>query len=128
MMSKAVSLTYTIIVMGPIYGTQQAYLAYQFVQSLLKTSHHIQQLFFYADGVYNANPYVCPASDEFNLLEAWINLAEAHHIPLEVCVSAGLRRGILREANVDTVARPFISSGLTSLGEAIASSDRVIQF
>ncbi|WP_392566333.1 sulfurtransferase complex subunit TusD [Utexia brackfieldae] len=127
-MSHCFSLNYTIIIMGPIYGTQQAYLAYQFAEALLKTSHHLKHIFFYAEGVYNANQYSAPANDEFNLREAWGTLASQYDISLDVCVSAGLRRGIIREDELNTIDSHFNASGLTSLAEAIANSDRVIQF
>ena len=89
------SLTYCLVVTGPHYGTEQASSAYLFANALLEKGHQIAQIFFYREGVVNANRLVLPANDEFDLPKAWITLAKRHQIPLHVCVAAALRRGII---------------------------------
>jgi tRNA 2-thiouridine synthesizing protein D len=126
--STNVSLNYTLIVMGPVYGTQQSYLAYQFASELVTTKHAIKQIFFYADGVTNANLFTCPANDEFDLRSAWLQLAHNFDISLVICTSAGLRRGIVQDEIGNNIADGFQANGLTALSEAIAVSDRVITF
>lgn len=119
------SLKYTLVVLGPAYGTQSAYCAYQFAQALLlNTSHTIKNIFFYADGVYNGNRYTDPANDEFDLVSAWQELAKKYDLPLTICVAASLRRGITEE----NIADYFQLTGLGELTESITLSDRVIQF
>lgn len=118
-------LRYTIVVLGPVYGTQQSYLAYQFTEELLKTSHIVEHIFFYCEGVSNANHCVNPANDEFDLHAAWQDLAKKFDISLMFCGSAGMRRGINADCNV---ANCFKFSSLTELSGTVASSDRVIQF
>jgi tRNA 2-thiouridine synthesizing protein D len=119
------SLNYTLVVMGPAYGTQSAYCAYQFAQTLLSNTHHtINNIFFYADGVYNANCYNDPANDEFDLVKAWQNLAKQYSLKLTVCVAAAQRRGI----SVENLAEHFELTGLGELSEAVANADRVLQF
>ncbi|WP_366940356.1 sulfurtransferase complex subunit TusD [uncultured Gilliamella sp.] len=119
------SLNYTLMVMGPAYGTQAAYCAYQFAQVLLTdTNHTINNIFFYADGVYNGNSYTDPANDEFDLVSAWQQLAQQHSLKLTVCVAAAQRRGVLQS----NLAAHFQLTGLGELGESITTSDRVIQF
>ena len=118
-------MKYTLVVLGPAYGTQSAYCAYQFAQALLlNTSHTIKNIFFYSDGVYNGNRYTNPANDEFDLVSAWQELAKKYDLPLTICVAASLRRGIT-EANI---ADYFQLTGLGELTESITLSDRVIQF
>lgn len=118
-------LSYTLVIMGPAYGSQSAYCAYQFAQILLSsTNHSIDNIFFYADGVYNANRYTDPANDEFDLIKAWQNLAKQYSLKLTVCVAAAQRRGI----SVDNLAEHFELTGLGELSAAVASSDRVVQF
>ncbi|MDF7671038.1 sulfurtransferase complex subunit TusD [Orbaceae bacterium ESL0721] len=117
--------SYTLIITGPAYGTQSAYTAYQFAQTLLTaTPHTINTLFFYADGVYNGNCYVDPANDEFDLQLAWQKLAKDYGVKLAICIAAGQRRGV----TVDNLADCFELVGLGELSEAIAASDRTIQF
>ncbi|MCO6523406.1 MAG: sulfurtransferase complex subunit TusD [Candidatus Schmidhempelia sp.] len=127
-MSTEVTLSYTLIIMGPVYGTQQSYLAYQFASQLVTTEHVIKQIFFYADGVTNANSFTHPANDEFNLQLAWQQLAQHFDLPLVICTSAGLRRGIVQNEKIDNIADGFQVNGLMALSEAIAVSDRVITF
>lgn len=83
------------MVTGPAYGTQQASSAYQFAQALVNSDHHLVSIFFYREGVLNANQLTAPASDEFDLVRAWQQLAAEHAVALNVCVAAALRRGSL---------------------------------
>ncbi|MDF7666650.1 sulfurtransferase complex subunit TusD [Orbaceae bacterium ESL0727] len=119
------SLTYTLIVTGPAYGTQAAYLAYQFAHALLTDSPHtLRTVFFYGDGVYNGNGYTDPANDEFDLVDAWQKLAQDHQLQLAICIAAAQRRGVTAQ----NCAEQFTLTGLGELSESIAVSDRVIQF
>jgi len=121
-------LNYTVVVMGPAYGTQAAYCAYQFCQSLLNSNHTLNSIFFYADGVYNANGFTNPANDEFDLVNAWQTLAKTYHVKLALCIAAAQRRGVIQESTSDNIAAQFELVGLGELSESIAQSDRVIQF
>lgn len=111
--------------MGPVYGTQSAYCAYQFASTLLSQSQHtIKTIFFYADGVYNGNALTDPANDEFDLVRAWQELAKKYSVKLAICIAAAQRRGVL-ESNL---AEGFELTGLGELSESIATTDRLIQF
>ncbi|SUH34518.1 sulfur transfer complex subunit TusD [Salmonella enterica subsp. enterica] len=48
-------MRYAIMVTGPAYGTQQASSALQFAHALLNEGHELASVFFYREGVYNAN-------------------------------------------------------------------------
>jgi len=130
-----VSLRYCLMVSGPAYGTQQASSALQFSQAVLAAGHQIMTIFFYQDGVLNANCYTSPASDEVDLVRAWQQLEQQHQIPLHVCVAAALRRGIADEREAAQGNLPgnnlqpgFILSGLGSLAQAASECDRFVQF
>lgn len=90
-------LDYCLLVTGPAYGTQQASSAYQFAQALLAKGHRLSSVFFYREGVLNANRLTAPASDEFDLVRGWTQLAQQHGVALNVCVAAALRRGVTDE-------------------------------
>lgn len=129
------ALRYTLVVTGPAYGTQQASSAYQFALALLEKGHILDGVFFYREGVANANQYTSPASDEFDLVTAWQRLAQQQNVALNVCVAAALRRGVIdkQEAgqnglNGFNLQSGFQLSGLGTLAEAMITSDRVIQF
>ncbi|HGM5491931.1 TPA: sulfurtransferase complex subunit TusD [Serratia fonticola] len=128
-------LSYCLLVTGPAYGTQQASSAWQFAQALLAAGHRITSVFFYREGVLNANQLTSPASDEFDLVRAWVGLAQQHGVELNVCVAAALRRGVADEQEAAQLAlaaanlQPgFTLSGLGSLAEAALSNDRLVQF
>ncbi|MCY9849470.1 sulfurtransferase complex subunit TusD [Pectobacterium jejuense] len=128
-------LSYCLLVTGPAYGTQQASSALQFAQALLAEGHRLKSVFFYREGVLNANQLTSPANDEFDLVRAWQQLSEMHQVALNVCVAAALRRGVtdaqqatqlnLAGANLQP---GFVLSGLGELAQSVLTCDRVIQF
>ncbi|HIF6627556.1 sulfurtransferase complex subunit TusD [Serratia ureilytica] len=128
-------LDYCLLVTGPAYGTQQASSAYQFAQALLAKGHRLSCVFFYREGVLNANRLTAPASDEFDLVRGWTQLAQQHGVALNVCVAAALRRGVTDEQEAQqqglagaNLQPGFTLSGLGSLAEASLSCDRLVQF
>lgn len=128
-------LNYCLLVTGPAYGTQQASSAWQFAQALLAAGHRISSIFFYREGVLNANQFTSPANDEFDLVRAWATMAQQHQIELNVCVAAALRRGVTDEQegvqlglNAANLQTGFTLSGLGQLAEAALSCDRLVQF
>lgn len=129
------SLSYTLVVTGPAYGTQQALSAWQFSQALIEKGHKLESVFFYREGISNANQLVSPASDEFDLVRAWQSLAEQHNTTLNVCVAAALRRGVIDQQEAESLQlmasnlQPgFTLSGLGALAEAMLTSDHIVQF
>lgn len=106
-------MNYTILV----NTTNQT--AYQFCKTLLKNNHRIVRVFFYQDGVYNAD-----GQNKTDLSQSWQALAKDYPIELALCVTSASRRGIT-EANL---ADKFKITGLGQLIEAIINSDRFISF
>lgn len=128
-------LTYTLVVNGPVYGSQSARSAYQFAQAVIEQGHTLVSVFFYQDGVTNGTALSVPANDEFDLTKAWQSLAKQHDVRLETCVAAALRRGIISEDEANqhgfeqnNLAKGFEQAGLGSLAEAMLTQDRVVQF
>ncbi|HDL7503344.1 TPA: sulfurtransferase complex subunit TusD [Yersinia enterocolitica] len=126
---------YRLMVTGPAYGTQQASSAYQFAQALINSGHHLVSVFFYREGVLNANQLTAPANDEFDLVRAWQQLANEHTVTLNVCVAAALRRGVTDQHEAEQLnlaaanLQPgFTLSGLGALAEAALTCDRMVQF
>ncbi|WP_039908238.1 sulfurtransferase complex subunit TusD [Candidatus Regiella insecticola] len=131
---QPLSLNYCLLVTGSAYGTQQASSAYQFALALLEARHRLSNIFFYREGVLNANRLTAPANDEFDLVRAWSQLAKDNKVQLNVCISAAQRRGVCDKNQTEdhTVAinlQPgFTLSGLGALAEALFTCDRIIQF
>lgn len=129
------SLGYTLVVNGSVYGSQSARNAYAFANALLAKGHTLVSVFFYQEGVTNGSKLVVPANDEFDLTAAWQKLAITHNIRLETCVAAALRRGVLsqeestqHEREGFNLTKGFEQAGLGSLAEALLTQDRVVQF
>ncbi|CAV20133.1 sulfurtransferase complex subunit TusD [Vibrio atlanticus] len=128
-------LSYTLLVNGPVYGSQSARSAYQFAVALLKQGHKLHSVFFYQEGVSNGSGITVPANDEFDLAAAWQKLADEHNVSLETCVAAALRRGVIsteeaaqHQLSASNLATGFTQAGLGSLSEALLTQDRVVQF
>jgi tRNA 2-thiouridine synthesizing protein D len=128
-------LSYTLLVNGPVYGSQSARSAYQFAVALIKQGHKLHSVFFYQDGVSNGSALTVPANDEFDLASAWQKLADEHDVSLETCVAAALRRGVIspeeseqHKLSASNLASGFTQAGLGSLSEALLTQDRVVQF
>ncbi|QRG79468.1 sulfurtransferase complex subunit TusD [Citrobacter sp. R56] len=128
-------MRFAIVVTGPAYGTQQASSALQFALAVLNEGHELSSVFFYQDGVYNANMLTSPASDEFDVVRAWQQLNQTQGVTLNICVAAALRRGIVDETEsarlglaAANLQPGFILSGLGALAEASLTCDRVVQF
>lgn len=128
-------MRYTLMVTGPAYGTQQATSAWLFARALLAAGHQLDSVFFYREGVLNANQLTAPASDEFDLVRAWQALHQEQGVALNICVAAALRRGVsdMHEAARLGLAgsnlQPgFTLSGLGALAEAALRCERMVQF
>lgn len=128
-------MRFAILVTGPAYGTQQASSALQFSQAVIAQGHTLESVFFYREGVNNANQLTSPANDEFDLVRAWQQLHQQHNVELHICVAAALRRGIADEEQATQLSLPchnlqpgFTLSGLGALAQASLTCDRTVQF
>ncbi|MDP8079361.1 sulfurtransferase complex subunit TusD [Phocoenobacter skyensis] len=124
---------YVIAVKSPVYGSQGSALAFQFVTALIEQGHCVDQIFFFQDGVSNANKFVNPASDEINLVEKWQCLAQSHHLSLHLCIAAAQRRGVVDNQTTpikeqSSIAEAFILAGLGEFTQAILKADRLVTF
>ena len=128
-------MRFALMVTGPAYGTQQASSALLFAQALLAEGHTLDSVFFYREGIYNANQLTSPASDEVDVVRAWQLLHQQHHVALHICVAAALRRGVTdaeqaeRQGHrVSNLQPGFTLAGLGALAEAALTADGVVQF
>ena len=128
-------MRYTLLVTGPAYGTQQATSAYLFAQALVAAGHQLDSVFFYREGVLNANQLTAPASDEFDLVRAWQRLHQEQGVALNICVAAALRRGVSDSQEAarlqlagSNLQPGFTLSGLGALAEAALGCERMVQF
>ena len=128
-------MRFALMVTGPAYGTQQASSALLFARAVLAEGHTLDSVFFYREGIYNANQLTSPASDEVDLVRAWQALQQQHDVALHICVAAALRRGVTdaeqaqtQGLSVSNLQPGFMLTGLGALAEATLTADRVVQF
>jgi tRNA 2-thiouridine synthesizing protein D len=128
-------MKFSIVVYAAPYSSQAAATAFNFTQSLLNQGHDIYRLFFFGDGVHNANRLSVVAQDERNLQQQWDQLIIEHKLDSVVCVSSAVNRGILdqqesRRQDLNAVSA-YASSELAGLGQLIDAtihSDRIVNF
>ena len=128
-------MRYTLLVTGPAYGTQQATSALLFARALVAAGHQLESVFFYREGVLNANQLTAPASDEYDVVRGWQALHQQQGVALNICVAAALRRGVTDEQEAVRLQLPasnlqpgFTLSGLGALAEAALGCERLVQF
>ena len=128
-------MKYGILINEGPYQHQATDTAYQFCKAAVAKGHEIFRVFFYHDGVNNATDLAVPPQDDRNIVNNWIELAEANKIDMVVCIAAAQRRGLL-DANeaerqgkrADNIAPVFRISGLGQLVEAGIECDRLLTF
>nr|WP_298058883.1 sulfurtransferase complex subunit TusD [uncultured Halomonas sp.] len=128
-------MQYGLLVMGAPYSSVSPHSALRFAHTIIARGHSLSGVFFYHDGVHNASLLMAPPQDELNLYHAWVALHQQYDVPLDVCIAAALRRGLLSEAEAQrhgkqafNVAPPFELTGLGQLHELQQRSDRFITF
>jgi tRNA 2-thiouridine synthesizing protein D len=106
-----------------------------FAQAALAGGHEIVRLFFYQDGVYNADNSIITPQDEQDLPRQWRTFVSDHQLDGVVCIAAALRRGVLNaeeaqryQRSAISVEAPWALSGLGQLHDAIQDADRLICF
>lgn len=128
-------MKFSIVIYSSPYTSEGARTALQFSKAVLRQGHDIYRLFFFGDGVNNANGLATTAQDEENIQKAWDNLISANGIDAVVCVTSALKRGILNTAEAKrhekegtSLLESFEIAGLGQLVDAATKSDRIVSF
>ena len=128
------SLTYTVAIHGSPYSTNAHQRGLQVCQAIVDAGHGLSRIFFYHDAVLVATATTVPPQDEFDAAAAWAQFANQQPVELAVCIAAGIRRGVLSEAEAKryevsaaTLQEPFELVGLGQLIDAIASAERYLE-
>ncbi|CAL4325188.1 sulfurtransferase complex subunit TusD [Buchnera aphidicola] len=123
-------MKYMLVITGPIYGNQNAITGLLFARNLFSSGNNISSIFFYCNGVTNANINYSPDYNEFNLLQAWIDLHKKFRVKLKICTSAALRRGVIsnKKKNMNQISIHFQFIGLIEIVQEMKNCDRIIQF
>lgn len=126
---------FTLLVTASPYSRQAHSSALAFARAVIEGGHKIECIFFHGDAAYVASELNSPPTDETNITFEWQLFAQKHHIALSVCIGASLRRGICdketarqEQLSSTNLANEFTLSGLGTLAQATADSDRLIKF
>jgi len=128
-------MKFSLVIHAAPYSGQAALSALNFALAALENKHEIYRLFFFSDGVHNANSQLHVPQDEENIQRRWEALVDAHGIDSVVCVTSAIKRGILdaneaKRHGFDAINLSDKSAiaGLGQLVDACLQSDRVINF
>lgn len=69
--------------------------ALSFCEAAIALGHEVEHVFFYQQGVQHANVDIKPASGEKSTIAQWVTFSEQTKTPLNVCVTASIKRGVL---------------------------------
>jgi len=119
-----------------VHNTGQASsLAQRFVTAVAPSPHQIEQIFFYHDGVSEADANRAPAQDDPKSITSWQSLAAEGTFPLNVCIAAAARRGVLSESEAKRHGKPSanLANGFELVGlgvfiEGLINADRIVTF
>ena len=127
--------SFTILVTHSPFDQQASHSALKFCRAAVSSGHNVLGVFFYQAGVANGNRFQSGHSDEINLYDNWCELNQQHGIPLQVCVTAANRRGVINPQDAEdkdishyNLTMPFESVGLGDLVSLMQQTDRTIQF
>ena len=128
-------MKFNILVNEGPFTHQASDSAYQFAKAAIDAGHEVVRVFFYHDGVYNANRLSAPPVDDRDVVNQWVRLAQDHEVDLAVCVTASLKRGILSDQsalrygkNADNIENKFQVAGVGYFVEGSIIADRTIVF
>lgn len=107
--------------------------AYNHAKRLLDNGEKVQ-VFFYGDGAYIANDLAWQPDNLPNLANDWATLATTHYLPLPVCVSTALARGIADDDNAKrhhlsghNLKSPFTLVGLSEFAMML-NDGKLVQY
>ncbi len=126
---------YSVLITTPPYDNSAGASALSFIHAAIAQGHTVDHVFFYQQGVYHANGYISPPSDELHFPEQWKMLHEQHQVRLLVCITAALKRGVSDTDNASdndlpghNLDAPFEQAGLGEFFTALHSCDHLVQF
>lgn len=128
-------MKFNILVTEGPYSRQASDSAYQFANAAIQMGHEVVRVFFYHDGVLNANKLSAPPSDDRHVTNRWVKLSEDFGIELVVCIAASLRRGVLDsesakryEKDSENIDERFQVAGVGYFIEGSILADRTLVF
>ena len=128
-------MKYTVLVTGDPVASQACESALGFCRAVVDAGHDLTTVFFYAEAVTIANRLNIRPRDEVDLPEAWKDFGDGASVPLQVCIAASGRRGVVNSEmsaaeglDTENLRAGFEIVGLGQFCEAAIDSDRLVTF
>lgn len=129
-------MIFNLLIKGSPFSTRACQSALRFAQTAHANGHQIRQVFFYEDAVLIANRLIYMPSKEQNIQADWQSLGASLDLPLQVCIAASIRRGVLSDEEANrhekgsqgNLAHGFELCGLGSFSAACSESDQTLTF
>ena len=128
-------MRFTIVVQCSPQSSSDSLNALRFSAATLEAGHTIDKIFFYGNGVSNANALSLTPQDEVSVPKQWHDFIEKNSVDALICISSAAQRGIINDTEAERLKINNVSclpsfriAGLGELIEASRQSDRVIQF
>lgn len=103
--------------------------AINYIEEALIAGFNVIGVFFYQDGVIHASSQVSIASDEFQAICKFQNIAETYQVPLHICITAAEKRGIECDVSQGSkINTAFTVAGLGELVDLSTKATRLVQF
>ena len=116
---------FLIFITGAPFDSLNGQTALSFCESVNSMGHCVEQVFFYQQGVQHANLDIQAASGESNMMRKWVSFSEQTKTPLNICVTASIKRGVISDEDADefqlhsNVHRTFNSVGMADYFAAL---------
>ena len=126
-------MIYALAVHGAPYSSDAAEHALSFIEALQACGHEVERVFFFHEGVYQGlNGQVTPQSLHDKALQPRWAAAAAQGIELAVCISSGIKRGVVDSAEqkrYDTPAATLYTDfSLVGLGQLVVATNNAHRY
>lgn len=123
-------MKFSIVIGSDPFATQSGVTALQLCRAIIAANHQVYRIFFFQQGVLQANSYSRVEGSECDLHAEWQQLATTHKIDMVACVASALKRGILDQQEAkqasSNLSNACVLGGLGQYIDAVLNSDRVI--
>ena len=129
-------MTFNLLITGSPFTSLACHQALKFAQAAVVSNHQIHQVFFYQDAVLIANALIHMPSNEDNIQADWLAWSSSQQLPLNVCIAACLRRGIMdaseakrhEKQHTGNLHAGFSLSGLGEFAVGCRNSEQTLTF
>ena len=120
---------FLVFVTGSPFNSVNGQTALSFCEAAVALGHHVDQVFFYQQGVQQANSDIQNSSGEKLIIKQWADFSEQTKTPLNICVTASIKRGVIAQDDATqlqlacNVHSAFSAVGMADYFSALSMTD-----